>query len=68
MYRAEIEPMPSNPPDRVQYTGLYKVVIYDDARFVRTEKERIAYPEAERLARDLNGKFRVKRKAKSIGR
>jgi hypothetical protein len=62
MFRADIEPMPENPPDRVPYTGLYKVVIYEGERFVRTERDRIAYPEAKRLARDLNGKLNIKAK------
>ena len=29
MYHAEIEPMPENPPDRLPYTGLWKVTIYE---------------------------------------
>lgn len=63
MYRAEIEPMSENPPDRVPYTGLYKVVIYEGERFVRTERDRIAYPEAKRLAKELNGRLNIKSKA-----
>lgn len=36
MFRAEVEPMPENPPHRVPLTGLYKVVIYEGGeRFVR---------------------------------
>lgn len=50
--RAEVEPMPTNPKDRV--------VIYEGKRFVRTEKDLIAYPEAKRIARDLSGKFGAK--------
>jgi len=60
MFRAEIEPMPTNPPDRVPHTGLWKVVIYEGERLVRTEKENIAYPEAKRRAEDLNGRLKVK--------
>jgi hypothetical protein len=66
MFRAEIEPMPENASDRVPYTGLYKVVIYEGQRFVRTERDRIAYPEAKRLARDLNGKLNIK--ARGVGK
>lgn len=58
--------MPENPPDRVPYTGLYKVVIYEGERFVRTERDSIAYPEAKRLAGDLNERFNIK--AKSAGK
>lgn len=65
MYRAEIEPMPSNPEDRIPFSGLYKVVIYEGERFVRTEKDMIAYPQAKRIAADLNGRFGVKGKGKS---
>jgi hypothetical protein len=63
MFRAEVEPMPTNPPDRVPYTGLWKVVIYEGERLVRTDRDRIAYPEAKRLAKDLNARFNVKSKA-----
>ena len=38
-FKAEVEPMPTNPPDRVPRTDLWKVVIYEDDRFVRTDKE-----------------------------
>jgi hypothetical protein len=64
MYRAEIEPMPENPADRVPFTGLYKVVIYEGARFVRTDKERISYREAKGLASLLNGKLNVMQRVK----
>jgi hypothetical protein len=63
MYRAEVEPMPTNPPDRVPYTGLWKVVIYEGGRFVRTDKENIAYLEAKRAAEELNAVLNIKRKA-----
>ena len=53
--------MPTNPPDRVPYTGLYKVVIYEGERFVRTDKDNVAYPEAKRRMAELNGKFKVNR-------
>jgi hypothetical protein len=64
MYRAEIEPMSQD--DRIPFSGLYKVVIYEGERFVRTEKDLIAYPEAKRIARDLNGRFGVK--SKGVGK
>jgi hypothetical protein len=63
MYRAEVEPMLSNPPDRVPRTGLWKVVIYEEERFVRTDKERIVISEAERIAEKLNYEFGNKAKA-----
>jgi len=66
MFRAEVEPMPENPTDRVPFTGLYKVVIYEGQRFVRTERDSIAHPEAKRLATELNGRFAVK--AKGVGK
>lgn len=55
--------MPENPADRVPFTGLYKIVIYEGERFVRTEKDRMAYPQAKRLAGELNGKLNIKIKA-----
>ncbi len=67
MYRAEVEPMPENPEDRVPHTGLYKVVIYEDERLVRTDKERIAYPEAKRLAKELNSRLNVRTEVKKAG-
>ena len=63
MYRAEVEPMLSNPPDRVPRTALWKVVIYEEERFVRTDKERIVISEAERIAEKLNYEFGNKAKA-----
>lgn len=63
MYRAEVVPMESNPEDRVQRTGLWKVVIYEEERFVRTERDWISYGEAKRLAGDLNGRLNIKTKA-----
>lgn len=59
MFRAEIEAMPTNPPDRVPPTGLYKIVIYEGDRFVRTERDNVAYAEAKRVANELNGTFKV---------
>jgi len=59
--------MPENPEDRVPHTGLYKVVIYEDERLVRTDKERIAYPEAKRLAKELNSRLNVRTEVKKAG-
>jgi len=64
MYRAEIESMPSNPPDRVPRTGLWRVTIYEGERFVRTARDNIVISEAERLAEKLNYEFGNKTKAK----
>ena len=63
MFRAEVEPMSPKPPDQVEYTGLWKVVIYEGKRFVRTGKERISYREAEQIADQLNAELSVKRSA-----
>lgn len=64
MYKATVEPMPDNPPDRVLYTGLWRVVIYDDKdNFVRTDKEYISYFEAKKLSEDLNGWLTIKSNA-----
>jgi len=62
VYRAEVEPMPRNPPDRVPRTGLWKVVIYEGDRFVRTDKEYMVISVAEKLADELNYQFTGKRK------
>lgn len=64
MYRAEIEPMPENPPDRLPYTGLWKVVIYEGERFVRSDKEHITYFMAKKLAEEFNFQFGNKRAEK----
>jgi len=64
MYRAKTEPMPENPPDRLPYTGLWKVVIYEDDRLVRTDREYITHTMAKKLAEELNYLFAGKRKAK----
>ena len=64
MFRAEVEPMPENPPDRLPYTGLWKVVIYEGERLVRTEREHITHSMAIRLAREMNFRFGAKRKAR----
>lgn len=64
MYRAEVQPMPTNPLDRVPRTGLWKVVIYEGDRFVRTDKEYLIISVAERFAAELNYQFSGKRRAK----
>ena len=63
MYRAEVEPMKQD--DRIPRTGLYKVVIYEGERFVRTDKENMAISVAEKLAEELNYQFGHKKKSKS---
>jgi len=68
MYRAAFEPMPENPPDRVPYTGLWKVVIYDESdRLVRTDKEHISYFEAKKLTENLNSWFNSRARSKGAG-
>ena len=64
MYRAEIEPMPENPPDRLPYTGLWRVMIYQGERFVRSDKEHITYAMAKKIAKEFNFQFGYKEKAK----
>lgn len=64
MFRAEVKPMPGNPPDRTPNTGLWKVVIYEADRFVRSDREYITYSMARKLAEELNFQFGNKRKAK----
>ena len=67
MYRAEVEPMSDNPPDRVPHTGLWKVVIYEGERFVRTDKDYITHSQAQRIADEINAKLDIKRKGKGAG-
>jgi hypothetical protein len=62
MFRAEVEPMPENPPDRLPLTGLWKVVIYESERLVRTDREHITHAMATRIAREMNFRFGAKRK------
>lgn len=64
MYRAEVEPMPDNPPDRMPRSGLWKVTIYEGERFVRTDKENEIISVAERRAEELNYQFTGKRELK----
>jgi hypothetical protein len=61
MYRAEVEPM-SPDADVIPRMGLYKVVIYDGERFVRTDKENEIISVAERRAEELNHQFTGKRR------
>lgn len=53
MFRAEVEPMPNNPPDRVPRTGLWKVTIYEGDRFVRTARDNIVISEAVRVGQKV---------------
>ena len=66
MYRAEVEPM-SPDADLIPRMGLFKVVIYEGERFVRTDKEYMIISVAERLAEELNYQFNGKRKIKEAG-
>ena len=63
-FEARVEPMPSNPTDRLPRTGLWKVVIYEGERFVRTDKENEIISVAERRAEELNYQFTGKREMK----
>ena len=67
MFRAKVEPMPENPPDRLPLTGLWKVVIYEGERLVRTDREHITHQMATKIAREINFQFGHKRKAKEAG-
>jgi hypothetical protein len=64
MFRAEVEPMLENPSERLLLTGLWKVVIYEGERFVRTDRDNITHSMATKLAREMNLQFGHKRKAK----
>jgi hypothetical protein len=63
MYRAEVEPM-SGDHDLIPRMGLFKVVIFEGERFVRTDKENMIISVAERLAEELNYQFGHKRKGR----
>ena len=63
-FRAEVEAMPTNPTDRAPETGLWKVVIYEGKRFVRTDREHIIHGMAAKLARELNLQFGHKPRGK----
>ena len=60
MYRAEVEPMSSN-PDLIPRMGLFKVVINEVERFVRIDDENMIISVAERRAEELNYQFTGKR-------
>jgi len=66
MYRAKVEPM--SDADVIPRMGLYKVVIYEGERFVRTDKENEIISVAERRAEELNYQFGHKRKTKTVSR
>lgn len=63
MFRAEIEPMQKD--DRIPRSGLWKVVIYEGERFVRTDKENMVINVAEKHAEELNYQFGNKNETKS---
>ena len=54
----------STDADVIPRMGLYKVVIYEGERFVRTDKENMTIKTAERLAEELNYQFTSKRERK----
>lgn len=56
--------MPDGSPDQLPQTGLWKVVIYEGERFVRSDRDNLTYAMARRLAEELNYHFGQKRKAK----
>jgi len=60
MYRAEVEPM-SPDAELIPRMGLFKVVIYEGDRFVRTDKDNAIIFVAERRAEELNYQFGHKR-------
>lgn len=64
MFRAEVEPMSENPSDRLPLTGLWKVVIYEGDRLVRTDREYITHSMATKIAREINFQFGQKRRAR----
>lgn len=64
MYRAEFERMPGGSPDQLPQSGLWRVMIYEDERFIRTDREHITYAMAKKLAEELNFQFTGKRKEK----
>ncbi len=66
MYRAEVEPMQKD--ERLPRSGLWKVVIYEGERFVRTDKDNIIISVAERRAEQLNYEFSGKKDSKTAGR
>lgn len=55
MYHAEVKPMKED--NRIPRSGLWKVVIYEGERFVRTDKENMVINVAEKLAEQLNYQF-----------
>jgi hypothetical protein len=62
MYRAEVEPMQQD--DHLPRSGLWKVVIYEGERFVRTDKEYMVISVAEKLAGELNYQFSCTRRTR----
>ena len=50
--------------DRLPRSGLWKVVIYEGERFVRTDKDNVIISVTEGLADELNYQFGTKKKGK----
>lgn len=67
MFRAIVERMPGSNPDQMPHSGLWRVVIYEGERFVRSDREYITYSMAQRLAEELNFQLALKPKAKGAG-
>jgi hypothetical protein len=53
--------MPRGSPDQLPESGLGRVMIYEDERFVRTDREWITYSMAKKLAEEFNLQFGHKR-------
>ena len=66
MYRAEIERMPGGSPDQLPTSGLWRVMIYEEERFVRSDKDNITHAMATRVAENLNFQFTGKRKGQGV--
>ena len=64
VYRAGVEPMQKD--DRLPRSGLWKVVIYEGDRFVRTDKDNLIISVAEKLAEELNYQFTSKKRGKGV--
>ena len=50
--------------DQLPQSGMWRVVIYEGERFVRSDREWITYAMAKRLVEELNYQF-IGRKAKA---
>lgn len=64
MFQAKFERMPNGNPEQLPQMGMWRVVIYEGERFVRTDRDWITFLMAKRLAEDLNFQFTGKRPKK----